>query len=234
MDFSSMVSTVRSISSAPQDFWKSHRCGDRPLASTYKEILVPLVVAGGVAEFIKTWIFGVSIPMVGTVRLGFGTALYNFILSSILVLVTFFVAGVILHKLAGKFGGQISRDGAIEFVALSSAVALAAKILVLVPWVGYILALLGAFYSIYILWLGIPSQTEVIPMNRPKFLAAFVGISIVMNILVGLMVAKPTDTSFSFTASDRQMKFDSGDLEKAASQFQKEADKLRELMGGAK
>lgn len=234
MDFSSVISTVRSISSAPQDFWKSHRCGDRPLASTYKEILIPLVLAGGLAEFIKACIFGISIPMMGAVRLGFGTALYNFILSSLLILAAFFVAGVILHKLADKFGGQISRDGAIEFVALSSSVALAARILVLVPWLGYILALLGAFYAVYILWLGIPSQTEVIPMNRPKFLAAFVGISIVLYVLVGLMVAKPTATSFSFTAPDGQMKFDSGDLEKAAGQFQKEADKLRQLMGGAK
>lgn len=231
MDFNSIISTVKSIASAPQDFWRGHKCGDRPLVATYKELLIPLVIIGGVAEFLKTWIIGVSIPFIGTVRLGFGTAIYNLILSSGLLLASFFVAGIILHKLADKFGGQISRDGAIEFVALASSVALAAKVLILVPWLGFLLALLGSFYSIYILWLGIPSQTEVIPMKRPQFLAAFVGIAIVVNILIGFMVATPTDTSYSISSPGGRVEFDSREIEKAAAQFQKEADKLKKIMG---
>lgn len=232
MDFSSIISTVKSIASAPQDFWKSHKCGERSLVVTYKELLIPLVVVGGVAEFIKTWILGVSMPLVGTVRLGFGAALYNFILSSGLILASFFVTGVILHKLADKFGGQISRDGAVEFVALSSSVALAAKVLVIVPWIGFLPAILAYFYSIYILWLGIPSQTEVIPMQRPKVLAAVVGISIVSYIFIGLMVSSPSDTSYSISSPGGRVEFNSKEFEKAAGQFQKETDKLRKLMGG--
>jgi hypothetical protein len=60
---------------------------------------------------------------------------------------------------------------------------------VIVPWLGWLVALAGGVYSIYLLYLGLPHTMKCPPEKSLGYTAVTVVITIVLSFIVGLVVA---------------------------------------------
>ena len=231
MDYQAIINTIKSIALYPKKFWAGTTVGSKPPLEILKSFLGPLVIVGSIADFIKQSIIGTSFPVIGTIRIGIFDGIYNLIVYSVLAVVGLFIGSIVVEKVSQKFGGNITRNGAFEFLALSSAVGLAAKVLVILPSLGWLLAALAGAYSLYIFWTGVPSQTGVIEKDRPKFVAITLVIMLVINLIISLFLTKPSPTSISLSTPYGE--FNTDQMEDAAKKFGAEADKLQKMFNGA-
>lgn len=223
MDFNATLQTIKSLASDPVGYWNTHKVGSRPFVSTYVNFLIPLAVVGIIADIVSKCIYGVSIPLAGTVHYEFFPTLFSSILMAIISLAGVFVTGLVMEKVAPKFGGSISRDGAIEFVTLAGLLAMLSRVAVIIPFFGWLASLImlaAGIYCIYIFWVGILSQTGVTEAQRPKFLAVVIVIMFVFN-LIAYSAAAPSLSTGNFSLDNKYGTVTSEDLDNATKQMQK-------------
>src|SRR3546814_2696088 len=78
------------------------------------------------------------------------------LLQYVLVLAIVYVVALIINALAPTFGGQKDMTQALKTVAYAWTASWVAGIAVIVPWLGWLIAVAGAVYAIYLLYLGLP------------------------------------------------------------------------------
>jgi len=94
-------------------------------------------------------------------------------------LVGVFLVGLIINALAPSFGGQKDASQAMKTAVYSWTAAWLAGVLVVVPWFGPLLSLVG-LYSIYLLYLGLPRT-----MKSPEQTSiAYTAVAVVLGIVV--------------------------------------------------
>ena len=185
MDLSKLKTDIQRIATDPKSFWASHKVGAIPASQTLTMFLGPLALLAGIAQFIKFSVIGISVPLVGTVRAPFFSGLMGILVSTAMALVSYYIGAIIMNKIAPKFGGSISVDGALEFMALAGSVALVGSVLTIIPFLGWLVIFGAAIYSIYIFWIGVPSQTGVSESQR----IGFVAVTVVAMFVFGLVAA---------------------------------------------
>lgn len=186
MNLQNLIGTTRKIATDPKGFWESHKVGSVPAPQTFTELLVPLVAAGTLAQFIKSAFIGYTV-LGQRYTTPFFETLIGSIFSFFFSLAMCYVTAIIMSKLAVKLGGELSLDGALEFFALAGLVSFIGQIFILIPTLGMLIALVAGIYSLYILWLGVPSQTGVPEAERVKFLLLTLAALIAIGFVVGLI-----------------------------------------------
>lgn len=154
----------------------------------YSSYIVPLAAIPAIATFIGYSIVGLSLPFVGTVRVGIIRGLVSAFVSYVLSLVLVYVAAMIVDWLAPKFESTPNRLQALKLVAYSYTAAWVAGIVMVIPALA-ILGVLGGLYSIYLFYIGLPvmmktPESKVVPYMAVSALAV-----IVLGFVVGAMTA---------------------------------------------
>ena len=159
-----LVERVQSILLRPKQTWPVIAAEPADVASIYTGYVVILAAIPAIAGFIGWTLVGGGAFGV-TYHLPVLAGALRMLLSYALSLAMVFVLALIVDALAPTFGGTKSQIQALKLVAYASTAGFVGGIFSLIPSLG-ILGLLAAFYSIYLLYTGIPVLMRC-PPGRP-------------------------------------------------------------------
>ena len=191
-----VVDRAKNIVLTPRTEWGAIEEEPATVNGLYKEHVVPLALIPAIAGFVGICIVGMSIPGVGTVRLGFLAGLMGAILQFGLSLALVYVLALVIDALAPTFAGQKSPLAAFKVAAYAMTPIWIAGIFAVIPSISF-LTLLGFLYGIYVLYLGLPRlmrapQDKAVAYTAVVVLAAIV-LSIVFAAVLGIFTGRSFD-----------------------------------------
>ncbi len=182
------IERVKKILLQPKQEWPVIDAEATSVGALYTGYIAPLAAIGPIASIIGSSIFGVSVPFVGTYRVGFGVAFRQGIVQYVLALVGVYVLALIIDALAPNFSGQKNRIQALKVAAYSSTAAWVAGIFGLIPALA-ILGLLG-LYSLYLLYLGLPVLMKAPQEKAMSYTVVVIICAIVLFLIIGVITAR--------------------------------------------
>ena len=156
-----LVDRVKNILMTPKTEWPVIEAEQTDVKSLYLEYILILAAIPAIAGIIASMFIGSMVGAVaGRAGLGMGVgggfAVAHGIASYVVTLVVIFVVALIVDALAPTFGGQKNQINALKLVAYSATAGWVASIASIIPILGWIVALGGSLYGIYLLYLGLP------------------------------------------------------------------------------
>lgn len=169
---------VVNILTRPQTEWTVIASEPTDVATLYKSYIMMLAAIPPAAGYIGMTMFGISVPVMGTVRVGIVQGLTAAVVQYVLALVGVYIASIVIDKLAPTFQSQSDAMRALKLVAYASTPSWLAGALGIIPALSP-LAILGGLYGIYLFYLGVaplmktPSD-KVVPYMAVSALAIIV------------------------------------------------------------
>ncbi len=176
-----LVARVRSILVEPRAEWAVIDAEPATIGSIYRYVLI-LAAIPAICRAIR-W------SMVGYFQLTPLGATQFAITSYIGALIAVFALALIIDALAPTFGGQKGQIPALKVAAYSATAAWVSGIFLVIPLLG-ILALVGALYSLYLLYLGLPVLMKAPPDRSVAYTVVTVIAAIVVFTVIGAIVGR--------------------------------------------
>lgn len=192
-----LVERVTRIVKDPAGEWPVIERESTTVEALFREYIAPLAAIPVVATLIGTTLVGVTVPFVGTYRVGFGSGLANAVLSYVFALAGVYLAAIIIDKLAPTFESTPNQMQALKLVAYASTPGWVAGVLNVVPALG-VLGILAALYGVYLFYLGAPvmmktPQSKVIP-----YMITCAVVVIVIGFVAAVLASALTGVSRAF------------------------------------
>ncbi len=186
--FAWLLARVKGIVLKPSDEWQTIDRESTPPPMLYKSYIAPLAAIGPIANFIGMVLIGISMPFVGTVRIGVIPGIGMLITGYVLALVGVYVVALIANALAPSFKGEQNMQQAIKLVAYAYTPAWVASILGIIPTLG-LLAGLAGLYSLYLLYLGLPVMMKCPRDKALGYTIVLIIIAIIVGVIMSLITA---------------------------------------------
>ncbi|MCK9379494.1 MAG: YIP1 family protein [Sulfuritalea sp.] len=181
-----IIQRVKEILLTPKTAWPVIETEDTSTAALYTQYIMILAAIQAVAGFVGMSVFGASAFGV-SVRVPIMTGLVQMVLGYGLALAMVYVMGLIADALAPAFGGQKNPQNALKLVAYSSTAAMVGGIFAIVPALG-VLTLVASLYSLYLLYLGVPTLMKVPQEKSLPYTAVLVVCAIVVGVIAGTIL----------------------------------------------
>jgi len=181
-----IIARVKEILLTPKQAWSVIETEETNTATLYTQYIMILAAIQAVAGFIGMSLFGVSAFGV-SVRVPLMTGLIQMVLSYGLALAMVYVVAMIADALAPGFGGQKNPVNALKLVAYSSTAAMVGGIFALIPALS-VLTLIAALYSLYLLYLGVPTLMKVPQAKALPYTVVLVVCAIVVGAIAGTIL----------------------------------------------
>lgn len=207
-----LVDRAKNIVVSPKTEWEAIAADPTPTAKVITGYVLPLAAVAAIAGFIGMSLVGMSLPFLGTYRMGIGWGLALAIYNVIMAVVFVYVIGFIVDALAPTFGGEKNMAQAVKLAAYSYTPAWLASILTIIPALS-ILVLVGAIYGLYLLYLGLPRLMKNPPDKSAGYTALVVVCAIVVGFIIsviGGLITAPAMMAANMGASSSGMTFDKG------------------------
>ena len=185
-----LVDRVKRILLSPRTEWEVIDAEQTTPAALFTGYIVPLAAIGPLARLIGFSVFGIPLPLMGTYRVPFGSALTGAVIGFVLTLVGTYVLALIVDALAPTFNGQRNQIQALKVAAYSSTAAWVAGIFALIPWLGF-LGIVG-LYSLYLLYLGLPVLMKAPREKALPYTAVVILAAIVLFMVIGVIAGRFT------------------------------------------
>ena len=224
-----LIERAKAILLTPKQTWPVIDAEPATVASIYKEWLVIMAAIPAVCGFIGMSLIGVGAfgysyrtPIVG----GLVAAVCGYVLS----LVMAYVMALVVDALAPSFGGTKNPVGAMKVMAYGATAVYVAGLLKLLPALS-LLGIIAAFYSVYLIHLGLQAVMKSPQDKAVGYTAVVVIIFIVAAVIVGTISAmflgfgalstfgRPGGT-FSVNTPNGQVTVDSGAMDAAAKRME--------------
>ena len=179
---------VRRILLQPASEWPVIEQEERSVTELYLGYIVPLAALPPLATLIGSSVLGIRLPLGGSYRVPFGSAVVSAVVQYALGLVGIYVFAVIIDLLATHFGGTPNRIQALKVAAYASTASYLAGIAALVPALG-ILGIAG-LYSLYLIYLGLPVLMRAPRERALGYTASVVASAIALFMLAGLITSR--------------------------------------------
>lgn len=187
MDFGKIVSRIKAILSSPQTEWPVIAAEPDTVGGLYRNYICIVAALPVIAHFIRGSLIGYG-GFGMHVHTPLGMGLLGLILHYLLTLVVTYLVALIVDALAPTFGGTKDSVQALKTVAYAWTAGWVVGIAVIIPWIGWLVAIVGLVYGIYLLYLGLP-HTMRCPADRAGgYTAVTVIIAIVLSWIVALIV----------------------------------------------
>ena len=183
-----ILARVKNIVLSPATEWPVIAAEASSARTIYLNYVAPLVAISVVAGFLGQTFIGMSLPLLGTVRMGIVAGLAQAIVTFALSFVGVFVIALIVDALAPTFGGQKDSLAALKATAYSFTPAWVASVLNLIPVLA-ILVVLAALYGLYLLYLGLPVLMRTSKDKAVGYTVVTVLCAIATWILIGSLSA---------------------------------------------
>lgn len=187
MDFGKAIERVKAILTTPKTEWPVAAAEPATTSSLYAGYIALIAVFPIVAGFLKGSLIGTSAFGI-TVRTPIGMGIVGMVLHYALTLALVYVMALIINALAPTFGAQKDMVQALKTVAYAWTASWVAGIAVIVPWLGWLIAIAGGIYSIYLLYLGLPHTMKCPAEKAGGYTAVSVIIAIVLSWIIGMIV----------------------------------------------
>ena len=254
MDFNQLIARAKAIVTSPKTEWPVIAQEPTTPADLYKGYIIILAAIPAIAAFIKGSIIGTDLYLVGRVRTGMGAGLVTMVISYVLALVGVYIVTLIVDALAPTFGGQKDRTQALKVVAYSMTAGWLAGAAIILPWIGLLVALVGALYGIYLLYLGLPHTMKAPPEKAVGYTVVVIIVAFVLQLIIGSIVGLATGFGIgAASSSGSDIRFDKDspggkleqwgkDMEEASKKLeaaqksgdqQAQTDALSQMMGAA-
>jgi hypothetical protein len=155
MDFSKLIARVQALLLTPKTEWPVIAAEQETVANLYKNYILILAAIPVVAGFIKGSLIGTTLFGI-TVRTPIVSGIIGMLVQYALILGIVYVLALIIDALAPSFDGQKNPIQALKTSAYAYTAGWVASIGVIVPWIGWLIALAGSIYGIYLLYVGLP------------------------------------------------------------------------------
>ncbi len=188
MDFSKLIARVQAILMTPKTEWPVIAAEQETVANLYKNYILILAAIPAVFGFIKGSLIGYSV-MGFTARTPIVSGVIGMIVQYALILGLVYLVGLIISALAPNFGGEKNQIQGLKTAAYAYTAGWVASIAVIVPWIGWIVALAGSIYGIYLLFLGLPHTMRCPPDKSVLYTVVIIVIGFVLSIIIGMIVA---------------------------------------------
>ena len=259
MNLNRIIARAKSILLTPRTEWPVIAAEADTVGGIFTGYVLILAAIPAIVRALASTVIGVSVPFLGSYRLGMGAALTSAVFAYVFSIIGIFIVALIVEALAPTFGGEKNRVQAVKTIAYAHTASWILSIVGIVPGLGLISALAGAVYSIYLFNMGLPFTMKCPPDKAVGYTAVTIIVSIVIAVLINLSVGAVLRAGGltpglsdlmdhghrgSFTAgttgsalSDWAKKM--GDASKQATDAQKsgdsnaQADAVRQLVGAA-
>ncbi|RCW27519.1 uncharacterized protein DUF1282 [Ciceribacter lividus] len=182
----SLVVRIKGIMLTPRLVWPVIAAEETGTVALYTRYVMPLAAVPAVAGFLGASIFGVGTFGL-SIRVPLATGLLQMVMSYTMSLVMIFIVSLTGNALAPGFGGQKNSANALKLVAYSSTAAMMGGVFALVPAL-WMMMLAASFYSVYLLFLGVPSLMLVPRQKALPYTAVLVVCGIVLGVIVNMAV----------------------------------------------
>jgi hypothetical protein len=189
-----LVDRVKNILLSPKTEWPVIEQEQTDVKTLYLGYIMILAAIPAIAGIISAMLIGGMVGAVGG-RAGLGAsmtggfAIVHAIVSYVITLVVVFVVALIVDALAPTFGGTKSQFNALKLVGYSATAGWVASIALVIPVLGWIVAIIGSLYGIYLLYLGLPVLMKCPEDKAVIYLVVVVVVYIVLTwILSALLV----------------------------------------------
>jgi Yip1 domain len=196
MDVNKLSERVRSLLLAPRTEWPVIAAEPATVPDLYRDYIMVLAAMPPVCQFIKTSLIGYAWHGFRVYRRGIGMGLTAAIVEYAVSLVAIYVLAVVVDALAPHFSGQQNRVQALKAAAYAYTASWVAGFARLLPELYMLVALAGAAYSVYLLYLGLPSTMKVTVERSAPYTGVTVIIALVLAWIIALMTGGMTGVTF--------------------------------------
>ena len=196
MDFNRLIARARSMLLTPRTEWPIVAAEPATVGGIFSSYVVILAAVPVLVRLISSSLFGVSMPLLGTYRVGLGVGLTTAVVTYVLALTGVYVVTRIVEALAPTFGAERNRVQALKTVAYAYTASWVASIIGIVPGLGVLAAIAGAVYSIYLLNMGLPSTMKCPPEKAVGYTVVTIVVAIVVGFVVNLVVGSVIGLGF--------------------------------------
>jgi len=199
MDLNKIIQRARSVLVSPKTQWPIIAAEPATTADLYRDYIAVLAAIPPICHFIKVSILGYAWHGFQVYRLGVGAGLTAALVEYGAALLAVYVLAIIIESLAPNFAGQPDRIQALKLAGYSYTASWVAGFAYILPGLYALVALAGAIYSGYLLYLGIPATMKVTPERAAGYTAVTIIIAIVLGWVIALIAGGITGVSLMDT-----------------------------------
>jgi len=188
VDVNKIVARAKAILLSPRTEWPVIAAEPDTVAGLYAGYIAVLAAIPPIVGFLSTTLIGVSVPFLGSYRVGVGAGLSAAVLTYVMALVGVFVVTLIVDALAPTFGGERNRVQALKVVAYAYTASWVAAIIGIIPGLGLLAALAGLVFGLYLLNLGLPVLMKCPADKSISYTAVTVAAAIVVGFVLNLVI----------------------------------------------
>jgi hypothetical protein len=187
MDFGNLIARIKAILTTPQTEWPVIAGEPATVNGLYRHYILIVAALPVIAHFIRHSLIGYG-GWGMHLHTPLGVGLLSLVLYYLLSLALTYVVALIVDALAPTFGGQKDPVQALKTVAYAWTAGWVGGIAVIIPWLGWLVALASLIYGIYLLYLGLPHTMRCPAEKAAGYTAVTVIVSIVLSWIVALIV----------------------------------------------
>jgi hypothetical protein len=199
MDLNKIIQRARALLISPRTEWPVIAAEPATTQELYREYIMILAAIPPICEFVKVSILGYAWHGFRVYRLGVGAGLTAAIVQYVTSLAAVYVLAVIVEALAPNFAGQSNRVQALKVAGYSYTAVWIAGVALILPGLSGLVALAGALYSVYLLYLGLPSTMKVLPERATGYTALVVVSGLVLGWIIAVITGGITGMPLSET-----------------------------------
>jgi len=194
MDINKLIERVKNVLLTPKTEWPVIAQEQTDVVKLYTGYIMILAAIPAVFGFLSSAVFS---PM------GFGLAFGVMILTYAISLGMVFLMALIIDALAPTFGAQKSQIQALKTMAYAYTASWVAGVFLIIPIVGWIIALAGSIYSLVQLYFALPYTMKSPPEKTGGYFAVILVIALVLSWIIGAIIATITIGAMIGTAGLR-------------------------------
>jgi hypothetical protein len=188
MNLAKLTDRVKAILTAPKSEWPLLAAEPASVGSLYTGYIMILAALPVIAAFIKSSLIGYGLLGV-TIRIPIMSGLAHAVASYLVSLLVVYVVALVIDALAPTFGGEKNRVQALKATAYAWTATWIAGVAIIIPWLGWLIALAGVVYAIYLLYLGLPPTMKCPPERAGAYTAVSVILAIILSWVLGIIIA---------------------------------------------
>ncbi|HMF98242.1 MAG TPA: Yip1 family protein [Vicinamibacterales bacterium] len=190
---------VTNILKQPASEWPVIAAEPADVASLLQGYAAPLAAIPAICRWIGFSVIGMSVPFVGTFRVGIVRGLANAIVYFVFALAGAYIAALVIEKLAPTFKSSGGTIQALKLVVYASTPVWVAGVLNLIPALSPLI-IIAALYAVYVFYLGLPHlmhtpSDQVIPYMVVSALVMVV-VTVCLGIVTGIVAGVGTGYTF--------------------------------------
>lgn len=182
-----LVDRVKKLIVSPTEEWQVIKDEPHTVAGLYTHYVMILVAIPAVASFIGFSVIGYS-GMGPTYRMPIAAGVANMVLYYVLMLGGVYLMALVIDMQAPSFGGEKNFIQALKVAAFFPTAAWLSGIFFIIPALA-ILALVGAVYSLWILYTGLGPLMGVAEERSAGYVAVVVVVAILVMVVISAIAA---------------------------------------------